>query len=75
MRLEGLDKLKKCNDFTGNQIRDLLTCRIVPQQGLSQLIMPVTLSGIESAAFRLVAQFLNQLLYRLPQFRDVCTCY
>jgi hypothetical protein len=31
VQLEGLDKLKKCNDFIGNQTRDLSSCSTVPQ--------------------------------------------
>jgi hypothetical protein len=31
MRLQGLDKLKKLNDFIGIRTRDLPTCNIVPQ--------------------------------------------
>jgi hypothetical protein len=39
---------------------------IVRLEGLGQLKYPVPSSGIESATFRLVAQCLNQLRYRMP---------
>jgi hypothetical protein len=39
---------------------------IVRLEGLGKLKNPVTSSGIWTATIRLVAQFLNQLLYRVP---------
>jgi hypothetical protein len=38
----------------------------VQLEALDQLENPVTSSGIETATFRLVAQYLNQLGYRVP---------
>jgi hypothetical protein len=35
-------------------------------EGLGQLNNPMTSSGIEPSTFRLVAQSLNQLRYRVP---------
>jgi hypothetical protein len=45
---------------------------IVRLEGLGQLKNPVVSSGIEFATFRLVAQCLNQLPYRLP-FKQLLT--
>jgi hypothetical protein len=39
---------------------------IMRLQGLGQLRNPITSSGIEPATFRLIAQCLNQLRYRMP---------
>jgi hypothetical protein len=39
---------------------------IVLLEGLGQLQNPMTLSGIEPTTFRLVAQCLSQLRYRVP---------
>jgi hypothetical protein len=37
---------------------------MLPLEGLDQFKNPMASSGIETAIFRLVAQYLNQLLYR-----------
>ena len=50
-------------------IRDSVDLRgIVRPEGLRQLKIPVTPSGIEPATSRLVAQYLTQLRNRMHQF-------
>jgi hypothetical protein len=39
-------------------------------EGLGKLQNPMTSSGIEFSTFRLVAQCLNQLRYRVPLVKD-----
>jgi hypothetical protein len=39
---------------------------IVGLEGLDRLKTPIISSGIEPATFRLSAQYLNQLRYRMP---------
>jgi hypothetical protein len=49
-----------------NYIRDWVEPRaIVRLEGLLQLKNPITSSGMEPVTFRLVAQYLNQLSYRV----------